>query len=385
MVSLRRFIASVAVGIAVLTAACAPAAQPSPTGAPAPTAAPKPAATTAPAAAPAATTAAPAATTAAAPAAASKPSPSATTAPAAASGPAKKITVAYSNLIADSLPLWVAKEAGIFAKNGLDVDLQYIASSNAFTALLAGQVQASSGGGSEVVSGTANGAEVVVIANLLPIYPYFLEVPASITRPEDLKGKTIAITNPGATFDIASRVALKRVGLDPDKDVEWSKTGSVANVQAALLSGQVQGGLAQVPDTIKLEAAGLRPLIDMSTLTAEHAGTVVSMQKSYIAANKDVPQKIVDSIIQAYAYEKTNKDFTVNVLKQYLKSEDQKGMEATYDYFTTKVVPAAPKASNFADGQEVLATTNPKVKDVDLNKMIDTSYWQDAQNRKVGG
>src|SRR5258708_34577770 len=52
-------------------------------------------------------------------------------------GPAKKIGIAYSNLIADSLSLWVARESGIFAKNGLDVDLQYIASSNAFAALLA--------------------------------------------------------------------------------------------------------------------------------------------------------------------------------------------------------------------------------------------------------
>src|SRR5438270_9071637 len=103
-------------------------------------------------------------------------------------GPPKKIGIAYSNLIADSLSLWVARESGIFARNGLDVDLQYIASSNAFAALLAGQVQASSGGGSEVISGTANGADVVVTANLMPIYPYFMESPATIQSASDLKG-----------------------------------------------------------------------------------------------------------------------------------------------------------------------------------------------------
>src|SRR5919201_3322215 len=80
--------------------------------------------------------------------------------------PPKKIGIAYSNLIADSLSLWAARESGIFTRNGLDVDLQYIASSNAFAALLAGQVQASAGGGSEVIRGMANGADVVVIDNL---------------------------------------------------------------------------------------------------------------------------------------------------------------------------------------------------------------------------
>src|SRR5260370_3402641 len=156
-----------------------------------------------------------------------------TTVPTPTAGPAKKIGIAYSNLIADSLSLWVARESGIFAKNGLDVDLQYIASSNAFTALLAGQVQASSGGGSEVISGTANGADVVVVANLMPIYPYFMEAPASIKTAADLKGQSIAITNPGATFDIASRVALKKAGLNPDAPVHFATTRPAPHVHPA--------------------------------------------------------------------------------------------------------------------------------------------------------
>jgi NitT/TauT family transport system substrate-binding protein len=310
--------------------------------------------------------------------------PAAQPAPAPTAVTTKKIGIAYSNLIADSLPLWVARESGIFAKNGLDVDLQYIASVNAFAALLAGQVQASSGGGSEVISGVANGAEVVVIANLMPIYPYFMEATAEIQKPADFKGQQIAITNPGATFDIASRVALKKAGLNPD-DVTWVKTGSVPNVQAALMSGQVQGGLAQVPDTLKLEAAGLHPVIDMSTLNAPASGTVVAMQRSFITDNKDVPQKIVDSIVQAFALEKQDKTMTVKVLKQYLKSDDDKAMEATYDYFVAKAPPMLPKPEQFADSYALLAEQNPKVKDVDLIKMLDSSYFQSAIDRKLGG
>jgi hypothetical protein len=111
------------------------------------------------------------------------------------------------------------------------------------------------------------------------------------------------------------------------------------------------------------------------------------MQKSYIAANatKDVPQKIVDSIIQAFAYEKANKAFTVNVLKQYLKSDDQPGMEATYDYVTAKIRPSAPSPEQFADGVAVLGEQNPKVKEVDLSKVLDPAYFQDALARRVGG
>ena len=304
--------------------------------------------------------------------------PAPTTAPTAAAP--KKIAVAYSNLIADSLSLWVAKESGIFSKNGLDVDLQYIASSNAFAALLAGQVQATAGGGSEVISGTANGAEVVVTANLMPIYPYFMESPASIQKPTDLKGQSIAITNPGATFDIASRVALKKAGLNPDTDVQFIKTGSVVNVQSALMSGQVQGGLAQVPDTIKLEAAGLHPVIDMSTLDAPASGTVLSMQRTYVDANKDLTQKLVSSVVQAYALEKEDKPTTIKVLKQYLKSDDDAAMGATYDYYVAKAPPTAPKPEQFMDSYRVLAEQDSRINSVDLSKMIDASFFQNATN-----
>jgi NitT/TauT family transport system substrate-binding protein len=369
------FVSLLILAMGTLLAGCSSGGQSASGTTPAakPTEAPPPAAAFSPSASPA--TAA-----GASPAAATSPSASPV---AAASGPTKKLSIAYSNLIFDSLPLWVAKESGIFARNGLDVDLQYIASSNAFAALLAGQVEATAGGGSEVVSGVAGGADVVVIVNLLPIYPYFMESPADIRTPQDLKGKLIAITNPGATFDIASRVALRNEGLDPDQDVQWIKTGSVINVQSALLSGQVQGGLAQVPDTLRLEAGGMHPVIDMSTLNAPAAGTVISMQRGYVDANKDVVQNIADSVLQAVAYEKQNRDFTVGVLKQYLNSTDDAGMQATYEYVMAKVTPSAPSPEQFADGVAVLAEQNPKVKEVDLAKVLEPSYFQDAQNRNL--
>ena len=310
--------------------------------------------------------------------------------PTSASTPAAgrtKLTVSYSNVIADSMPLWTAKEAGYFSQNGLDVDLQYIASSNAFAALLAGQVQANAGGGSEVVSGVANGADVVVVANLVPVYPYFMEAQPSIKSPEDLKGKNVAITNPGATFDIATRVVLQRNGIDPDKDVTFIKTGSVQNVESALLSGQVEAGLAQVPDTLAVEAGGLHPLFDLASLNLPAAGTVVAVQRSFVSGQREVVQKLVDSIVQAAARNKQDKAFAIQVLKKYLKNDDDTAMGATYDYFTQKVTPVLPypRPEQFADSVKVLSEQNPRVKDVDVGKLLDPSFVQSAADRKLGG
>src|SRR5438270_9911939 len=107
------------------------------------------------------------------------PPPTAVAAPTGGAASPTKVSIAYSNLIADNLALWSAKESGVFANNGLDVDLQYIASTNAMSALLAGQVQVASTGGSEVVNSIANGADLVVVATITPVYAVFLQ-----TRPD---------------------------------------------------------------------------------------------------------------------------------------------------------------------------------------------------------
>ena len=92
----------------------------------------------------------------------------------------------------------------------------------------------------------------------------------------------------------------------------------------------------------------------------------------------------VSGLSAAYALEKQDRATTVNVLKQYLKSDDDSAMSATYDYFVSKAPPVAPKPEQFMDSFGVLAEQNPKIKDVDLSKMLDAAYFQNAADRKIG-
>ena len=331
---------------------------------------------------------APAPPSATAPASAAKPSPavaaaSASASTAASSSPVSHIAIAYSNLIADNLPLWAAKDTGVFDRNGLDADLQYIASTNAMAALLAGQVQVASTGGSEVINSIANGADLVVVATPTPVYSVFLEVRPEIKSAADLRGKSIAITNPGASFDIATRVLLQHEGLDPDKDVTFVKTGSVANVTSALISGNVDAGLANVPDTIKIEAAGLHPLFDMSKLGVPSSVVILVLQRSYVNSQHEVVQRFVDSVVEALAREKKDKPGSVGLLGKYLQSQDQAGIEAAFDFYTNSVLPGLPfpKVEQFADAQRTTAAVSPKAAEVKIESFIDPSFVQSAADR----
>jgi NitT/TauT family transport system substrate-binding protein len=295
------------------------------------------------------------------------------------------VSIAYSNLIADNLALWTAKDRGVFASNGLDVDLQYIASTNAMAALLAGQVQMASTGGSEVINSIANGADLVVVATITPVYAVFLETRPEIRSAEDLKGKTIAITNPGASFDVATRVLLEHEGLNPDTDVQFIKTGSVANVTAALVSGNVDAGLANVPDKLKIEAAGLHPLFDMSQLGFPGSTVVLVLQRSFVNSQHETVQRLIDAVVEATARQKKDKPGTVELLKKYLQTDDETGMQAAFDYYTGSVLPALPfpKPEQFGDAQKTTVASNPKAQDVRVSSFLDPSFVQSSADRGV--
>ncbi len=313
-----------------------------------------------------------------------RPSATATAIPAAATaGGSTRISIAYSNLIVDNTPYWSAKEFGFYQENGLDVNLQYIASSNAMAALLAGQVQLAVTGGSEAINATANGSPVVVVANTTPVYATFLEAGPEIKTAEDLRGKTIAITNPGASFDVTTRVLLQHEGLDPDKDVTLIKTGSVANVTSALISRQVDAGLAGMPDNLKIEAAGLHPLFDMTKLGLPAAGNVLLTQRTYATDERETVQRVVDSIVEGMARARTDKAATVGLLLNYMQSQDRQGMETAYDFYVGNVLPSLPfpKPEQFVDVQRTTAAANPKAAEVRIEDVIDPSFVQSSADR----
>src|SRR5579859_3616503 len=380
--------AAVLAGLGVLLAACQPAA-PAPTQAPAATTAPtqapaaaKPAATTAPTQAPAA--AKPAATTAPTQAAAAA-KPAATTAPAANAAPVV-LHVSYSNLIADNLPEWLALESGIFKQNGLDVTLDNIASSTGIPALLSGQVQIAHLGGSESLSAAAEGGDLVIIAVTGPVYPFVFMAPASINSVDDMKGKKIGVSNVGSSSDIATRVMLKKVGLDPDKDVTIVAVGSLQNRTAAMLNGAIDGGLAQPPDQLALEDKGWHVIYDLAAQKLPSVGDCIVVQRQWMMNNKEVAQRYIDSIVETIALSKKTKEQSLPVLSKYLNNDDQRALGVTYDFFVGSVTPDYPdvKADLFGDAITLLGANNDQIKSFNLPSILDNEFVQSARDRHVG-
>jgi NitT/TauT family transport system substrate-binding protein len=295
-----------------------------------------------------------------------------------------KLVVSYSNIIGDELPLWCTKEGGFFDQNALDIgDLQNIASAQGVPALISNNVQIAQVGGSEVLSVNAEGGDLVVVAQLAGVYPFVLEVAAPIKTIADLKGKKIGVSSVGSSSDIATRAALKKMGLDPDKDVVILAVGSAAQRTAAMLAGSIDAGVSQPPDSLAVEAKGFHVLYDLASQKLPSANTSVVVTRTFLNASKPVVQRYVDSLVQGIRKMKADRQFGIDVLKKYFKSTDDVAMAATYDFYAQLVTATQPfpKPEMFADAQTILGAKSDKVKNYDVTKMLDTTFVQSAIDR----
>lgn len=379
----------------ILLVGCAPASAPTSSAPTAPAVAPSVSASAAPSSvAHPRGTGSPAVASASAAPAAGSPSPvtapsaapaAVSPVPSAAAGPLTPLSVVASQLDSAGVPLWAAQALGIFAQNGLSVNQSLSNGGGAAVAqILSGQVNLMSGSGSEALSAIANGADLVIVGNLAPVYPYVLEVGPDIQSPQDLVGKTLGVSSLGGSGEQGLDHALTSLGVDPSQ-VTVIATGSTSNRLAALLSGAVQGAIVSTAtDAPVLEAQGFRPMLDLAAQHIPASTSCVVGQRSWIYAHPQVVQAFIDSVIEATAAIKQDKPLGVQLLEQNYNSTDEAQMSADFDYLVREELPAVPAVTpdQFADALSALAASDPAAAQrVDLSHVIDPSFVQNAVDR----
>jgi NitT/TauT family transport system substrate-binding protein len=303
----------------------------------------------------------------------------------ASAGPASLTTVRISDaqLAGNFLPTYIALDGGIFRSNGLDASLTVGQSSATMASLLAGQIDVGETSGAELVNALAGGADLVAIATLVPVYPFRFFVQADIQQPDDLKGKTVGITNFGTAIDLATRIALTRLGLDPKRDVTLLPLSSVSARTSAMVTGQIAGGLSLPPDWITLEASGLHAIFDLAQAGVATSVVMQIVQRSYVTGRRDLVQRFVDAIVQAIVREKHDEAFATAELRKFLNYDDPRGLKETYDFFSQVVHPSLPypDVAQLQEAYESTKRDNPPMANVNLANAVDRSFVQSAAER----
>jgi NitT/TauT family transport system substrate-binding protein len=288
------------------------------------------------------------------------------------------LTVSYSQVVGDELPIWIADDAGLFKKQGLNVKLVSLSSDQGFPALISGQTQMASIGGSEMVSGAASGAKVKYLATLTPVFPYKLYT--KLSSAGALKGKKIGITSASGSLYIATLAALKQLGLSA-KDVNLVPLGSVTNVNNALIAGSIDAALSHPPATSKFEAEGFHSLLDLAKQKIPTSNVGIAATSSYVSAHPKQVQKFMNALAEGIQREKSDKAYAIQELSKHLGTTDKAALEETYEYYANEVLPdvPVPTVEQLATSQQALSGTVKGVDGLDLSSLVDGDFVAKAK------
>src|SRR5947208_4065255 len=207
-----------------------------------------------------------------------------------------RVNVGYSAVSADQLPAWVAKESGIFTKNGLDVPLIFFTGgTTAILALVSGDVPITQVSGPGLVNSAFAGSDTVFVAAGITSLNYVLMGKPGIKSAEQLRGGTVAISRFGSATDTIARFALRKIGLNPGKDVTLVQVGSGPERLSAALTGRVTASVINPPSSFVAEKKGLSVIADVAKMDLVYQHTGAATTRKFIKQHPDTLRRYVRS------------------------------------------------------------------------------------------
>jgi len=257
--------------------------------------------------------------------------------------PLKKIAIGYSAISPSQAPAWMAYEGGFFRKYGIDAQLIFIESgSRTVQTLLSGDVVAAQVAGTSVIQSNLQGSGIVMIGGFLNTMDYKFIVARDIVRPDQLKGKTVAVSRIGSSSDFATRYALEKYGLVPDKDVTILQIGSQPARFSALQSGKIHGVMIAVPLTAMATKMGLNTLADLQMLGLEYQHTGLAVSQNTLKTQPEMVRNVFKAFVEGIHFMKTHRKESMAILAKYIKTDDADALQEAYESIGLALVPEKP-------------------------------------------
>ena len=278
--------------------------------------------------------------------------------------------------------LWVTKEAHLFEKYGLDVELIYIAGSSMVAqAMLAKEIPISEIAIPAVIQADLGGADMVMLAG-----PNHKPGQKIMARPEikvvdGLKGKKIGISRFGTSDDFLLRYAFSQWNLRADRDVAMIQLGGAPEILAGLSSGTVDAGLLSSPLHLRAAKLGFTLLADLSSAGIDYQGAGAVSTRSFVRENPDTIRRYVRAYVEGLHRFKTDKNFSLKVLAKYTRIGETGTLEETYQHYAIKVMPRVPypTTKGIQTVLDEIGTRNPKAKALAPASFTDISFLTELE------
>jgi ABC-type nitrate/sulfonate/bicarbonate transport system substrate-binding protein len=295
---------------------------------------------------------------------------------------ADRIRIGFSSISGSYLGLWVAHDAGYFAKEGLEDQMILIPSGSQLAQVAtAGEVDLAALNGSSAMAAALQGADLKIVGNTTNKLIFSIYVRPEIKSVEALKGKKIGITRFGSATDVAARVALRKHNLDPQKDVTILQMGAMTSIMGGLQGGAIDGGLVSPPTLFAVDKMGFKELINVTDMNLAFPNPSLVAQGGIMRKKPDLVDRFMRAYAKAIHRARSDKELTLKSIAKYTKIEDPAVLNKAYDLYVGKVIEKAPyiDMTGMKNALDDLAKTVPAARDAKPEQFIESRYLDNLE------
>ncbi|MGZ9188277.1 MAG: ABC transporter substrate-binding protein [Candidatus Binatia bacterium] len=289
--------------------------------------------------------------------------------------PLKKFRWGVTSLSASQWIPWIAKDARLYEKHGLEAELVLLrGSGQSAQAIIGNSILGAPCTLTTVMGANLSGADLVTVAHTVAGVQSKLLVRPDIKKPEDLRGKRIAVSGFGSLGDFLERYIMKKHGLDPGRDVILLSIGTQPDRMQALYNGLVDAADLSHPADVQAERKGYRVLWDAKQEVAYPSMSIVIRRKSAVE-DRDSVMRMVKAHVEAIHLLKANKDFSIKVLGKYLKTNDRELLDGSYEIYRKEFIKLPyPITQGLQPTYEYVAAQRPEIWQHKPEAFMDASF-----------
>lgn len=285
-----------------------------------------------------------------------------------------------ARVMSQSYP-YIAQEAGLFKKYDLEVPLVFVTpGAPAVAAILSGDSEVAQIGAASITRPFVQGnKDPVFIAGVKSMLTHSIIAKPDIKRPEQLKGKKIGVSRIGSNPHYFAVQALRHYGID-SREVSYIQAGGAPETLAALVAQGIDAAVLTVPTDAQALKLGYHYVVYGPDLRIAYAATTFNTRRSIIAKRGPVISRFMRAMAEAAKIMHTDKEFTFTVLQKYLRVDDRKLLETSYNVEIKSLEPRlAIKLAGIQSTLDEIAPTEPRAKTVKPQEMVDTRYLDEME------
>ena len=286
---------------------------------------------------------------------------------------ADKLFMLYTARVMSQAYPWIAAEAGLFKKYDLEIPLIFVTpGAPAVAAILSGDSEVAVIGAASITRPfVAGNKDPVIIGGIKSLLTHSIIAKPDIKRPEQLKGKRIGVSRIGSNPHYFAVQALRHFGID-SREVSYIQAGGAPETLAALVAQGIDAAVLTVPTDAQALKLGYHYVIYGPDLRIAYAATTFTTRRSIIAKRGPVIGRFIRAMAESAKIMHTDKEYTYKVLGKYLRVDDRKLLEASYNVEIKALEPRlAIKLEGLQSTLEEIAPVDPRAKTIKPQEMVD--------------